>query len=77
MKCLIVSLSSRQRRSMSNIFAFADEYDMVQLRNDVLTVAIELDWAWRIKYDAVIAHVNVARMCDMLQSSAKLYDYIA
>jgi hypothetical protein len=62
---------------MSNIFAFADEYDMIQLRNDVLTVAIELDWARRIKYDAVIAHVNVARMCDMLQSSAKLYDYIA
>jgi hypothetical protein len=60
-----------------NIFAFADEYNMIELRNDVLTVAIELDWAWRMKYNGLLAKTPLISMCKMLPSNAKFYQYVA
>jgi len=60
------------------MFTFADEYDMPQLRDDVMTVAIELDCAWRVKADPHrIGLINIPRMCDMLPANSTLYKYIA
>ena len=52
---------------------------MPQLRDDIMTVAIELDWAWRAKKPAEqgISPLSVGRMCEMLPTNSTLCRYIA
>lgn len=61
-----------------DVFAFADKYGMRELREDIMTVAIKLDWAWHAKYpERCFATCKVGRMCSKLPSDSKMYQYFA
>jgi hypothetical protein len=60
-----------------DLFAFADEFNFPQLRDDIMTVAISLDWARRVQYRKARAGIKIREMCDMIPSSSTFYTYIA